>query len=247
MSIWGKIIGGAAGFALGGPLGALLGGAAGHVVDRTVSERPSDVAGEAAAPTKQIAFTIAVIALGAKLAKADGTVTRAEVEAFRQVFHVAPDEVRNVARFFDQARKHAHGYEPYARQISGMFADQPAVLEELLGCLFHIAKADGHVSQEEDDYVRHVAQMFGFSIDDYERIRADHLGPTAGDPYQVIGVPHDAGDDAVKTAYRKLVHENHPDKLIAAGMPEEFIDVANEKLANINAAYDEIQKRRGLS
>ena len=241
MSIWGKIIGGVAGFAVGGPLGALVGGAAGHVYDKTKGDgTPPDRSAE-----KQVAFTIAVIALGAKLAKADGTVSKDEIAAFRQVFRVAPDEVKNVARVFNLARKHAHGYEPYARQIAGMFAANPAVLEELLGCLFHIAKADGHVNEDELDYLQNVAAIFGFSETDFRRIKAECMGDDATDPYQILGVDHQATDAEVKAVYRKLVRENHPDTLIAQGMPEEFVAVANGKLATINHAYDRIERMRG--
>ncbi|MDP6705033.1 MAG: TerB family tellurite resistance protein, partial [Alphaproteobacteria bacterium] len=124
MSIWGKIIGGAAGFALGGPIGALLGGLAGHAVDRLAAET------DAGDGSKQIAFTIGVIVLGAKMAKADGVVTRDEVQAFREVFHVPPEEIKNVGRIFDMARKESAGYEPYARQIARLFEDNPEVLED---------------------------------------------------------------------------------------------------------------------
>ena len=242
MSIWGKLVGGAAGLALGGPLGALLGAIAGHVYD-TTRAAPADAAAD---PTKQIGFTIAVIALGAKLAKADGVVTEDEIRAFRRVFKVAPEETQNVARVFNLARKSVHGYEPYARQVAGMFADNPVVLEELLGCLFYIAQADGTVADAEIDYMQNVAHIFGFSDADFARLRAEHIGADKADPYSVLGIGHDADDDAVKFAYRKLVRENHPDTLIAQGMPEEFIEVANDKLAAINAAYDKIAAQRGL-
>ena len=248
MSIWGKILGGAAGFALGGPLGALIGGIAGHVYD---SRKAAELAAEPGAetgpdPTKQIGFTIAVIALSAKLAKADGVVTRDEIAAFRQVFQVPPAEVRNVARVFDQARKSAAGYEPYARQVAGMFAANPAVLEELLDCLFHIAKADGRIADEEAEYIANVARIFGFDDAAFARIREENLGADAADPYTVLGVAHTASDDAVRSAWRKLARENHPDRLIAQGMPEEFVVIANDKLATINAAWDRIAQQRGL-
>ena len=242
MSIWGKIVGGAAGFAVGGPIGALVGAVAGHVYDTSRAEVAE--ASGVRQPERQIAFTIGVIALSAKLAKADGVVTRDEVSAFKRIFQVPPGEEKNVARVFDMARKHAHGYEPYARQIAGLFKENPAVLEELLDCLFHIAQADGRVSEGELSYLRSVAQLFGLSDQDFDRIRAENIGPDKADPYQILGVPHMAGNDEVRAAYKKLVRENHPDKLIAAGMPEEFISVANDKLAAINAAYDRIEKQR---
>ena len=252
MSIWGKIIGGAAGFALGGPLGALLGAVAGHAVDR-LRDGGAEPDGRAAdaddprAATKQIAFTIAVIALGAKMAKADGVVTKSEVDAFKQVFRIPKHEQRNVGRVFDQARKSPLGFEAYAGQIAGMFRRQHAVLEELLDGLFHIAKADGKVTPDEIDYLRRVAEIFGFSEHDFERIRAGHPGPDKADPYQIVGVTRQMSDQEIKSAYRKLVRENHPDRLMAKGVPKEFIELANEKLANINAAYDKIARERGLN
>jgi DnaJ like chaperone protein len=244
MSIWGKVLGGAAGFALGGPLGALLGGVAGHIYDSHRSGAAAEVTG--GDPTKQVGFTIAVIALGAKLAKADGVVTPDEIRAFRRVFKVAPEETQNVAKVFNMARKSTDGYELYAKQVAGMFRENPAVLEELVNCLFLIAKADGEVHDEELNYLRNVSAIFGFTDTDFARIREENMGPDAADPYTILGVGHDTDDDTIKSAYRKLVRENHPDTLIAQGMPEEFVEVANEKLATINAAYDKICAARGI-
>ena len=251
MSIWGKILGGAAGFALGGPLGALLGAVAGHAVDKMATDAKAvgapDEEGVAQADpgTKQIAFTIGVIVLGAKLAKADGRVTPDEVSAFKEVFQIPPEEMKNVGRLFNQARKDARGFEPYAKQIGRLFRDNPAVLEELLDGLFHIARADGRVSEEELDYLEQVAGLFGFSEGDWSRIRSANVGAADGDPYAILGVSPDDDDATIKAVHRKLVLENHPDKLVAEGMPQEFIDLANDKLAKINASYDKIRKARG--
>jgi DnaJ like chaperone protein len=255
MSIWGAILGGAAGFiALGGPLGALLGAAAGHAIGKITGrkeaddEAPPQIDGVGPhATTKQLAFTIAVIALGAKMAKADGIVTRAEIDAFKQVFHIPDEEMKNVGRVFDRARKSSLGFEAYAGQIAGMFKNQPAVLEELLDGLFHIAKADGHVPGTEIEYLRKVAGIFGFNEHDFERIRAEHLGPDKADPYEILGVARSMSDSEIKIVYRKLVREHHPDRLIAKGVPKEFVDVANEKLATINAAWDRISKERNIN
>ena len=243
MSVWGKILGGAAGFALGGPLGALLGGLAGHVVDKFSASAQGEDADDA---TKNIAFTIGVIVLGAKMAKADGVVTRDEIGAFKEVFRIPPDEMKNVGRLFNQARRDAHGFEPYARQIGRMFKNNPVVLEELLDGLFHIARADGQVTEDEIDYLEQLAGIFGLETARWERVRAANLGAGDADPYGILGVARNAGDEEVKSAHRRLVLENHPDKLVAQGMPQEFIDLANEKLAKINAAYDQIRKQRNV-
>jgi len=244
MSIWGKILGGAAGFALGGPIGALAGVLAGHAVDR-MSAEPTD---GAAAPSevKQVAFTIAVVALGAKMAKADGVVTRDEVAAFKEVFHIPPEEAKNVGKFFDRAKRDTIGFELYAKQIAGMFRDNPPVLEELLDCLFHIARADGVYHPGEKAYLRRVAEIFGFDETAFRRIEARNMGPDKADPYVVLGVERTASDAEVKAAYRTLIKEHHPDRLIAQGMPPDVIEVANEKLATINGAYEKIEKERGL-
>ena len=246
MSIWGKVIGGVAGFAMGGPLGAILGTAAGHAYDKMKADEAGRFDDNT---TRQVAFAKAVIVLSAKMAKADGQVTREEVSAFKELFHIPPDEMKNVGRLFDEAKKDAQGFEPYAEQIAMIFAHEPAVMEELLGGLFHIARADGYIHPEELRFLRKTALIFGFSEFQFERLKAIHMGDEAGDgadPYQVLGLNRDTTDDGIKKTYRKLIRENHPDTLIAQGMPQEFIDVANEKMAAINAAYDRIEKERGL-
>ena len=244
MSIWGKIIGGAAGFALGGPLGALLGVVGGHAFDRyTADDEPID---EEAA-TKKIAFTIGVIALGAKMAKADGVVTRDEIAAFREVFRVPPEEVKNVGRVWDMARRTTDGFEAYAQQIAKLFNPGSPVLEELIGSLFHIAKADGVLHDNEVAYLRRVAEIFGFDDLAFDRLRATYLGDAAADPYAVLGVDPKDDDETVKTAYRRMIREHHPDRLIAQGLPDELVSAATERMAAVNAAWDRIKKARGIS
>lgn len=244
MSIWGKIIGGAAGFALGGPIGALLGVVGGHALDRYTSEgQPVDEEGA----TKKIAFTIGVIALGAKMAKADGVVTRDEIAAFREVFRVPPEEVKNVGRIWDMARRTSEGYEAYAQQIAKLFNPGSPVLEELIGSLFHIAKADGVVHENEVAYLKRVSEIFGFDELAFERLRATYVGDKGDDPYSVLGVEHTASDEEVRAAYRRLIREHHPDRLIAQGLPDELISAATQRMAAVNAAWDRIKKARNLS
>jgi DnaJ like chaperone protein len=241
MSIWGKILGGVGGFAIGGPLGAIIGAVAGHAVDRMRdAQQQNDDA------TKTIAFTIGVVVLGAKMAKADGKVTPEEVAAFKQMFRVPQEEVANVARVFDQARKDSSGFEPYARQIAAMFKGNDAVLEELLYCLTFIARADGRLTPDETAYLHAISRIFELDEAAFERITAIRYEPDRADPYQVLGVPRTISNDALKAAYRKLVREHHPDRLIAQGMPAEFIELANRKLAAINVAYDAVSAQRGI-
>src|SRR5437016_2305003 len=174
MSFVGRIIAGARDLSFGGPLGNLLANAARLIPSWLPPHvRGDDPNGD---PRRRIAFTIASIALGAKMAKADGAVTRDEVAAFGEVFQVSPDEEEHVRLVFDLARKSTAGFESYARQVGRLFADDRAVLEDLLGGLFHIALADGRVFPAEDEYLREVAHHFGFDAADYTRIRAHHVG-----------------------------------------------------------------------
>lgn len=242
MSIWGKVIGGVAGFAIGGPLGALAGALAGHAVDsaKRIRQLMPDI------EQKRTAFTAAVVVLAAKMAKADGTVTRAEIDAFKTIFRIPGQDMGEVGRLFDEARKDATGYEPYAEQIAELFRGHPAVLEGLLAALFHIAKADGVIHPAEREYLNRVAEIFGFGPDRFARINAGSAGPDEGDPYEILGVAKGAPEAEVKAAWRKLTRENHPDRLVAEGLPQEFVDLANEKMATINVAYDRIAKSRGF-
>jgi DnaJ like chaperone protein len=245
MSIWGKVIGGVAGFAVGGPLGAILGTAFGHAVDRKRAQKYASGSPDSL-QARQTAFTVAVVVLSAKMAKADGHVTRDEVDAFKRIFDIPENEMRDVGRLFNEARQDAEGYEPYAKQIGEMFGHDKAVRESLLGGLFQIALADGVVHPNEEKFLQNVARAFGLGAHDFDRIQSAHMGTESADPYQILGIARDTADDDIKKAYRNLSRENHPDTLIAKGMPQEFIDVANEKMASINAAYDQVSKERSL-
>ncbi|WP_337996136.1 TerB family tellurite resistance protein [Oleispirillum naphthae] len=259
MSVWGKIIGGMAGFSLGGPLGAVLGAVLGHAVDKKMGGAAVAAPWLGATPRseyeRQAAFTLAVIALSAKMAKADGVVTRAEIDAFKRLFQIPPAEMHKVGPMFDQARQTSDGFEVYAAQIAGLFSDSPAVLEELLHALFLIAQADGALHPSEVSFLARVAQIFGFSPAHFETIRAraaaggGATGAAAGsgeDPYAVLGLSRSATDQEVKDTYRRLLRENHPDVLTAKGMPPELVANANRTMAAINAAFDRIKRERGL-
>ena len=245
MSVWGKIIGGVAGFAVGGPLGAILGTAFGHAVDRQRAHK-FDQNTPDSIQARQTAFTVAVVVLSAKMAKADGHVTRDEVDAFKRIFEIPENEMPDIGRLFNEACQDSKGFEPYAKQIGDMFAHDQAVLENLLGGLFQIALADSIVHPSEIKFLKKIAGSFGLSNTDFERIQSAHMGVNNADPYQVLGITRDTSNGDIKKAYRKLSRENHPDTLIAKGMPQEFVDVANEKMASINAAYDVVRETRAF-
>ncbi|WP_020399854.1 TerB family tellurite resistance protein [Kordiimonas gwangyangensis] len=242
MSIWGKIIGGTAGLAIGGPIGALIGIVAGAAVDAGVEATVRANGGNDA--TRNVTFTIGVIALAAKMAKADGRVTREEVDAFKQVFRVPPEEMHNVGRVFDMARQHTAGFDAYAKQIADLMRGNRAVLHDLLEALFFIAKSDGEVHPNELNYIRAVAHIFGFSKDEIAELVHRHIGADPSCPYGVLGVKPSISNEDLKVHYRKLVRENHPDRLIAAGVPNDFIAVATRRAAEINAAYDQVMADR---
>jgi DnaJ like chaperone protein len=234
MSVWGKVSGAAAGLFVGGPVGALVGAVAGHIF----LDRESDPG---------VTFTIAVIALAGKMARADGVVTEEEFAVFQRVFGVPQAEEANVRRVFNLARQDIAGFEHYAGQIARLFVGNPAMLEDILDGLFEIAKADGVLHPAEAQFLERVAEIFGFAPNEFRRIRASHFAPELTDPYVILGVSYVADDEELKQTYRRLVRENHPDSLMARGVPAEFIKLANDKLAAINSAYEKIQQERGLN
>ena len=240
MSIWGIIIGGTAGFALGGPIGGLLGAMAGHAMESKLT--PSGPDPQA---TKRIAFTVAVIALSAKMAKVDGVVTRNEITAFRARVHIPANEIKHVGRFWDLARQTPDGFEDYAKQVARLFAPRAPVLEQLLDLLFYIAQSDGDITAPELSYLTAVATIFGFSQSDFDRLLALHQSDSPT-PYEVLGVTQDIENRALQKHWKHLARAHHPDTLTADGMPEEFITAANDRLAQINAAYDAIKRQRGF-
>ncbi|MEL6644054.1 MAG: molecular chaperone DjiA [Pseudomonadota bacterium] len=195
-------------------------------------------------PERTVAFAIAVIALGAKMAKADGLVTRDEVTAFREVFTIPQGEEANAARVFNMARQDVAGFEEYAQRIRAMFSDGQEVLTDLLEGLFHIAIADGHYHPQEDDFLARVAGIFDVPEREFRSLRARFVPDAVPDPYDVLGVRHDAPMDEVRAAWRKAVRESHPDQMIARGVPEEAIKLAEKRMIAINRAWEEISEGR---
>jgi DnaJ like chaperone protein len=246
MSVVGRILVGARHLSFGGPLDHLLariGERLPHWHHATTDHEGKPADNGHGDPRRRVTFTIAVIALGAKMAKADGEVTRDEVAAFNEVFSVPPGEEAHMHTIFDIARRSTHGFESYARQVGRLFADDRAVLEDLLGGLFHIALADGALCTAEDAYLREVARIFGFDLANYARIRATHVGlPPEEDPHAILGVAIGASPDEIRVAYHRLVRETHPDALISQGLPPELLERATTRIARINAAHDQLVK-----
>ena len=196
-------------------------------------------------PEFTIGFTIAVIGLGAKMAKADGQVTRDEVSAFRRIFTIPKEEEKQAAKLFDMARTDVAGFEVYAAQVARMFSDRPKVLADLLEGLVYIAMADGVYHPGEAAFLDEVKRIFGLSDAEYRQIMARHL-PDVTDPYEIIGVEPDIDNDALRRHWRNLVRELHPDRMLSRGIPEEAQRLAEERLAAVNEAWNQIRKDRGI-
>jgi len=236
MSVWGKLGGLSLGFVLAGPLGALAGTLAGHML----IDREGAVFGPA---PRDVVFTTGLVALAAKMAKADGVVTKSEVAAFREIIEISEDDRPRVEKLFTLAQETSEGFEAYADQLAALLRDEPRLLEDVLDGLFHIAKADGAIHPRELTYLATVTNRFGFTEIDFERITARHV-LMKDDPYLVLGADRSQTDAELRRHYRKLVAEYHPDREIARGLPPEAIRIATERLAAINAAYDRITAER---
>lgn len=191
-------------------------------------------------PERSVAFTIAVIGLGAKMAKADGQVTRDEVAAFREVFQIAGEDEAQAARVFNLARQDIAGYEVYARRIREMFADDPATLCDLMEGLFHIAMADGFYHPNEDAFLENVSQIFGQSEAQFRSLRARFVEDAPKDPYDVLGVKPGTSLEEIRGIWRRLVRDNHPDAMLARGVPVEAVRLAEKRMMDINTAWDEL-------
>ncbi len=196
-------------------------------------------------PEFTVGFTIAVIGLGAKIAKADGRVTSDEVSAFRRVFTIPAEEEKQTARLFDMARTDVAGFEIYAAQVARMFKDRPDVLADLLEGLIYIAMADGVLHPGEGAYLDEVHRIFGLPEATYRQIKARHM-PEITDPYEILGVSPDVDDETLRRHWRDLVRELHPDQMFSRGIPEEAISLAEDRLAAVNDAWAEIREARGL-
>ncbi len=187
------------------------------------------------------AFTLALIALSAKMAVADGVATASELRAFKRTVEIPPDIETQVDRLFALAKQDVAGYEAYARKIRRFFAHEPETLEHVLDGLFFIASADGMVHEAELAYLERVSGIFGFDRARFEQLAAQHVELEPGaDPYVVLGLTPQADRAEVRRVYRLLVAEHHPDRLIAKGVPEELIDIATARMQAINAAYNRI-------
>jgi DnaJ like chaperone protein len=196
-------------------------------------------------PERSVAFTIAVIALSAKMAKADGLVTRDEVTAMREVFQIAQEDEAGAARVFNLARQDVAGFEDYARRIRSMFGSQSACFCDLMEGLFRIAIADGVYHPSEDAFLQRVADILGLPETEFRALRSRFVPDAVPDPYTVLGVAPETDMAEIRRVWKRMIRESHPDAMIARGVPEEAVKMAEKRMVDINRAWDEIQEARG--
>ncbi len=260
MSYWGKVLGGMAGFAMGGPVGALFGMAMGHAADQgklnffsgfsnfAGRALPFDAAHIAAMMgRREQLFAVSVTVLAAKLAKCDGPVSKIEIQAFRSSFSIPPQSVAEVGRLFDSARETPDGFESYATQLGQAFSDERGILEQVLGGLYQVARADGPVNTAEAAFLRRVAQGFGLDEAAVRRASGGSVAQASTeDAYAVLGLKRGASVEEIRVRWKMLVREHHPDVLASQGAPPAKVKMASEKVAKINAAYDVIKRESRL-
>ena len=204
-----------------------------------------DALAEHRAKRDELAFSIALIALSAKMAKADGVVTDDEVAAFLDFFEFAEREKDKVHMVYNLAQKDVAGFSHYLAQVQKIFEDDKRVLEDVLDCLFHIAAADGVAHPCEIEMLDQAAEIFDICPQAVQRMRARHLGLGEDDPYLILGVDPDIDEDGLKAAYHALVKAHHPDVLAGRQEPPGLIKMAEDRLAAINAAYEKITMAQG--
>ena len=239
MSIWGSLIGGFVGFSFAGPIGALIGSMLGG---RISSARRSSFQ-RSFAHSQQV-FAIALIILTAKLAKADGHVSREELIAIKNKLKIPEHEIDQVGKIFNKAKEDSLGYEPYAKQIAQIYRNNPAVMDEVINILFYIAEADNNVSDSETTMIRGIAKIFGLSESQFEGIKESRKSSDKLNPYIVLGCSSNDDFATVRKKYLQLSKEHHPDILMNKGVPKEVIEESKKKMRAINSAFDQIEKMK---
>ena len=249
MTIWGKIIGSATGFALGGPIGAILGIAAGHGVDKVSTYKKINNKNFTKNEKEKI-FATSVIALAAKLSKIDGHVAKEEILAFKRVFEFSREDEKSISEIFNASKNNAEDYKKIAEQFFLAFKDDKSILTELLNALFTVAYADGHLHEKEKVMLYQISQIFNFNSLEFESIKNMHESNDSLDNkslskyYKIIGVSENLSMEEINKKYKELIKEYHPDRLQGLGLPEDFIDLANKKLMKINEAYNVIKDKK---
>ena len=237
MSIWGSLVGGFIGFSFAGPIGALIG----SIIGGKISSAQRSGFRKRFVPPQQM-FAISLIILTAKLAKADGLVSKEELIAIKNKLKIPKHEIDQVGKIFNKAKQDSLGYEPYAQQIAQIYKNNPAVLDEVINILFYIAEADAKISNSELTMIRNIAKIFNLSDSQFEGIRESRKGSDKLNPYVVLGCSPNDDFITIRKKYLQLSKEHHPDVLVSQGVPEEVIQESKNKMRAINSAFDKIKK-----
>jgi DnaJ like chaperone protein len=209
------------------------------------TDRDGDNAEVAAEASRDTSFIITLVVLGSRMARADGTISRNEIETFKRVFRLSPDDMEVAGQMFDQGRQDAVDFRRYALQATRQFRDRPVVLEQLLDGLFAMAYADRRLDDRELDYLREVASLLDIGDAAFARIHARHHHER--NPYAVLGLDRNADEMAIRLAHRRLSQDLNPDRLIGQGLPRSLVLVAHDKAAAIDAAFAAVCKERGFA
>jgi DnaJ like chaperone protein len=239
MSIWGNLVGGFIGFSFAGPIGALIG----SIIGGKISSARRGGFQQNVAQSQQI-FAISLVILTAKLAKADGQVSKEELIAIKEKLQVPDHEIDQVGKIFNKAKEDSLGYEPYAKQIAQIYQNKPAVLDEVINILFYIAESDGKVSDSELAMIKNIAQIFNLTDIQFEGIKEARKGSDKLNPYIVLGCTSNDDFATIRKRYLQLSKEHHPDALISKGVPKEVIEESKKKMRAINSAFDKIEKKQ---
>ena len=237
MSIWGNLVGGFIGFSFAGPIGALIG----SIIGGKISSARRGGFQQSFVQSQQI-FVISLVILTAKLAKADGQVSKEELIAIKEKLKIPDHEIDQVGKIFNKAKEDSLGYEPYAKQIAQIYQNNPAVLDEVINILFYIAEADGKVSNSEQAMIKNIAQIFNLTDIQFEGIKESRKGSDKLNPYIVLGCTSNDDFATIRKRYLQLSKEHHPDALISKGVPKEVIEESKKKMRAINSAFDKIEK-----
>ena len=198
-------------------------------------------------PERKIGFTIAVIALSAKMAKADGIVSKEEVNAFSQIFEIPKGQEKHVSNVYNLARQDIAGYEIYAKKIAKMLKNKKILLENIIEGLLFISIADGAYHPKEDKFVNNVASIFSIKRGRLEYLKNMYIDTSANSYYKILNVSPGDNLEQIRKQWKKLVLEHHPDIVLARGLPEEAIRLTAVKLARINEAWENIKAIRETS
>ena len=254
MGWFGKLTFGTLGLLLGGPLGAVAGAALGHhLVDKRSNladpaiERPHGVNFRYAEQT-QAAFFISLFSILGKLSKIDGVVTRDEIAIVQDFIDSLPIEGREkqfARQVFNEAKNSPYAIEDFAMQLYQAIEAQPALRISFFDLLFRIAAADGEFYPAEESALKNIKEIFKITDKQYEDIKAVYF-KDIGKYYKILNCTPESSNQEIKSSYKKLVKDFHPDRIVSKGLPEEFIDFASNRFREIQESYEKIRQERNF-